>query len=105
MYKSHAAYCKALANPRRLEILDLLRSGELGLETLRERMNLQRPALSQHLAILKNKGLIETEKTGRTVCCRMARPKIMRACDIFRDVMFDEIEEKRKLRKQLERSK
>ena len=105
MYKLHAEYCKALASPRRLEILDLLRSGELNLETLRERMQIQRPALSQHLAVLKEKGFIDTEKTGRMVCCRIARPKIMRACDIFREVMFEEIEEKRKFQKEFERSK
>lgn len=104
MYRLHAEYCKALANPRRLEILDLLRSGELNLETLRERMGIERPALSQHLAVLKNKGFIDTEKTGRRVCCKMARPKILKACDIFREVLFEEIEERRKFQKKFERS-
>lgn len=81
----------------------MLRSGELSLETLRERMEIQRPALSQHLAILREKGFIETEKNGRKVFCRLARPKIMRACDIFREVLFEEIKEKRKLQKKFER--
>lgn len=96
MYRFHAEYCKALANPRRLEILDLLRSGELNLNTLAERMMIKSPALSQHLAVLKQKGFVSTEKTGRRVCCRVARPKILRACDIFRELLFEEIEEKRK---------
>ncbi len=102
MYRLHAEYCKALANPRRLEILDLLRSGELSLETLVERMQIQRPALSQHLAVLKQKGFVNTEKTGRRVCCKIARPKILQACDIFREVLFEEIEEKRKFQKKFE---
>lgn len=104
MYKLHAEYCKALANPRRLEILDLLRSGELSLEALREKIKIQSPTLSQHLAVLRQKGFIETEKSGRKVCCKLVRPKIMRACDIFSEVMFEEIEEKRKLKKEFEES-
>ncbi len=105
MYRLHAEYCKALANPRRLEILDLLRTGELNLETLRERMKIARPALSQHLSILKDRGFVGAEKTGRRVCCRIARPKILRACDIFREVLLEEIEEKKKFQKEFERSK
>jgi len=101
MYRLHAEYCKALANPRRLEILDLLRSGELSLKTLRERMKIQRPALSQHLAVLKGKGFIDAERTGHMVRCRMVRPKIMRACDIFREVMLEEIEEKTNFKRNL----
>lgn len=100
MYKLHAQYCQALANPKRLEILDLLRTGELALEVLAKRLELKPPALSQHLAILKQKGLVATEKNGRKVSARLARPKIMQACDIFREVMFADIEEKRKLQKE-----
>lgn len=105
LYQLHAEYCKALANPRRIEILDLLRRGELNLKTLQKRMKIARPALSQHLAILKDKGFVGTKKTGRRVCCRIARPKILRACDIFRDVLIEEIEEKKRFQKELERSK
>lgn len=101
MYKLHAEYCKALANPRRLEILDLLRSGELKLEKLRGKMKIQRPALSQHLAILKERGFISTKKAGREIYCRVVQPKILRACDIFQEVLFEDIDKKKKLQKNL----
>ncbi len=62
---------KALANPQRLRILCLLVEQEMPVGQLNERMDLSQSALSQHLAILREKGLVTTRKQAQTVFYRV----------------------------------
>ncbi|HEY1853474.1 MAG TPA: metalloregulator ArsR/SmtB family transcription factor [Solirubrobacterales bacterium] len=54
-----AAALRALAEPHRVEILDLLRDGELPVGGLVERLDLSQPAVSKHLRVLKEAGLVQ----------------------------------------------
>ncbi len=56
---SPAAALQVLAEPRRLQILDLLRDGERPVGQLVERTGLSQPAVSKHLRVLKDAGLVE----------------------------------------------
>jgi DNA-binding transcriptional ArsR family regulator len=58
---------KALANPQRLRILCLLIEGELTVGQLNEQIPLSQSALSQHLALLRDKELVNTRKQAQTV--------------------------------------
>lgn len=58
---------KALANPQRLRILCLLIEGELTVSQLNEQIQLSQSALSQHLALLRDKELVSTRKHAQTV--------------------------------------
>ena len=58
---------KALANPQRLRILCLLIEGELAVSQLNEQIQLSQSALSQHLALLRDKELVTTRKQAQTV--------------------------------------
>ena len=62
-----AALLKALANPRRLEILCVLGEGELSVGALNERIPLSQSALSQHLAILRSDGLVRTRRESQAI--------------------------------------
>jgi DNA-binding transcriptional ArsR family regulator len=53
------AALRALAEPRRLQILDLLRDGERPVGELVERVGLSQPAVSKHLRVLREAGLVE----------------------------------------------
>jgi DNA-binding transcriptional ArsR family regulator len=53
-----AAALQALGEPRRVEILDLLRDGEQPVGHLVERLNLSQPAVSKHLRVLRQAGLV-----------------------------------------------
>jgi DNA-binding transcriptional ArsR family regulator len=55
----------ALANPVRREVLDALRGGPLAAGELAGRFALSRPAVSEHLAVLRHAGLITEEPRGR----------------------------------------
>jgi DNA-binding transcriptional ArsR family regulator len=50
---------QVLGEPRRLQILDLLRDGELPVGELVDRLDLSQPAVSKHLRALKDAGLVE----------------------------------------------
>ncbi|HVW45010.1 MAG TPA: metalloregulator ArsR/SmtB family transcription factor [Amycolatopsis sp.] len=54
-----ASTFEVLAEPRRREILDLLRAGERPVGDLVERLSLAQPAVSKHLKVLREAGLVE----------------------------------------------
>lgn len=62
-----AEFLTALANPRRLLILDLLTKNELSVGDLAEQVDLSQSALSQHLAKLRAAHLVSTRKEGQSV--------------------------------------
>lgn len=94
VYELHAEVCKTLANPKRIEIINLLRSGERSVAFLLEKSGLLKANLSQHLAVMRVKGIVKARKAGLTVYYRIANPKIIRACDLMREVLFEQMEEK-----------
>jgi DNA-binding transcriptional ArsR family regulator len=55
---------KALGEPRRLEILELLRKGPRSVGEIAERVEVSQQAVSQHLAVLDRAGLVEARKDG-----------------------------------------
>ena len=58
---------KALSDPTRREILNLLRTGPLSAGELLEHFSMTGASLSHHLSILKNAGLIDDEKKGKFI--------------------------------------
>ena len=61
-----------LSHPLRLRILVELRSGELCVNSLRERLGVRQSSVSQHLALLKSQNLIKERRHGRFVLYRLA---------------------------------
>ena len=59
-----AAALKALAEPRRQEILELLRAGPLAVVELAERVDVTQQAVSQHLKVLEQAGLVQAHREG-----------------------------------------
>ena len=82
-----ATILKALANPTRLEILHALANGPVGVGRLAETLGLSQPNVSQHLAVLRSTGLVETDRGGREVRYRLADPDVIVACDVMRGVL------------------
>lgn len=62
-----ATLLKALANPQRLLILCNLQQGRLSVGELNERIALSQSALSQHLAVLRESGIVATSREAQTV--------------------------------------
>ena len=82
-----AEVLKTLASPRRLEILHALAGGPIEVGRLADAIGASQPNVSQHLAVLRNAGIVEAERTGREVRYRLADPDVMVACGLMRAVL------------------
>ena len=92
LYELHASICQTLANPKRLEVIDRLRDGEQSVSELAEAMKISQANLSQHLAVMRQKGIVATRREGLNVYYRLSNPKIIKACDLMRQVLLEHLE-------------
>ncbi len=67
LLKKNASYLKALGHSKRLEIICLLQGHELTVNQIVQMTALRQAAVSQHLMMLKNLGLVSTEKFGKEI--------------------------------------
>jgi DNA-binding transcriptional ArsR family regulator len=81
-YRLHAELCKVLTDPKRLMILDALRRGERSVTQLADAIGVALPNASQHLAVMRSAGLVESRRAGTTINYRLTEPTIVDACDI-----------------------
>ncbi len=81
IYEQFARIGKAIANPGRLELLDLLCQGPRTVESLAREAGLGLTNASQHLKALREARLVEAEKSGIFVTYRLADERV---CEFFR---------------------
>jgi rhodanese-related sulfurtransferase len=86
LYAEFAVLGKALANPHRLEILDLLGQGERSVEQLAREAAVSLANASAHLQVLRQARLVEAEKRGLNVVYRLAAPEVFQLWRTLRDV-------------------
>jgi len=91
IYEAHAEICKTLANPKRLEILFALSHKERTVNELSKITKIRKSNISQHLAILKLHSVVTARRTGRNIFYKVSSPKIIRACNLMREVLIDKI--------------
>lgn len=101
IYKLHAQVCQTLGNPKRIEIIDILRDKEMTAGELSQRMGIAKSNLSQHLSILKGKGIINGRREGVNIYYRISNPKVNRACRLMREVLFDRLNKDKRLAEQI----
>lgn len=82
----YAAVGRALADPKRLCVLETLASGELSVGDLSMVVGCQIPNMSQHLAVLRSAGLVSTRREGSTVFYRLADPRVLEAYRLIQDI-------------------
>jgi DNA-binding transcriptional ArsR family regulator len=97
VYEMHAEICKVFTSPKRLEIIDLLRTGEKSVNDISASIGVSQSNVSQHLTILREKGVVAPRKEGNTTFYRITNPKILEACGLMRDVLLERLEEDRKI--------
>ena len=83
------AALKAIAEPRRRRILALVRDGELSAGEIAAHFDVTRPAVSQHLNVLKEAGLVSERRNGTRRLYR-ARPEGLVELKAFLDGFWDE---------------
>ena len=80
---------KAIAQPRRRQILVLVRDGELSAGEIAAHFDVTRPAVSQHLNVLKEAGLVSERRNGTRRLYR-ARPEGLTELRAFLEEFWDE---------------
>ncbi len=97
VYELQAEISKTLANPIRLAILHSLRDKEKTVNELAMLLGVRQSNLSQHLAVLRQRGIVKTRKQGASIFYRVFNPKINQACDMVREVLMDQLRQKQEL--------
>lgn len=92
LYELHAEVLKALAQPKRLRILDLLRRGERSVKELARELGAAQANVSQHLAALRAQDLVTARREGTTVYYALAHLEVAQACDMFHVFLLKRLE-------------
>ena len=85
----HASFCKGLADPKRLQIIGVLRDGPRSVGEICELLDLAQANASQHLAILRQRGLARRRREGQRVYYELTSPKIVEALDLLVEAIHD----------------
>lgn len=77
---------KSIAHPLRLKILCVLGSDEISVQDIVNDVGTSQSNISQHLAILRDKGVLCTRKDANRVFYRVSDPRTLKLVEIMRDV-------------------
>ena len=94
LYKIHAEMCKVFSNATRIEMLNLLRDKELSVTELIRQTRLSQANISQHLSIMKAKGIVTSRRRGKNIYYKLENPKIIKAFDIIREALAENLRKK-----------
>jgi len=101
IYILHSNICKALANPIRIEIIDILNDKEMNFGEILEITGVMKSNLSQHLSLMVSNGILSQRKEGLHMYFKLSTPKIGTACRLMREVLVDNLNKQHELIKNL----
>ena len=90
---------KALSDPSRRRVLQLLRQRPMSAGELSEHFAVSKPTMSAHFSVLQEAGLIEAEKSGRTILYRLKMSVVEDALLAFAHTLGWEIEAPERVRR------
>lgn len=82
---------KAIAHPLRLKVLCVLAGNELSVQEIVDYVGTSQSNISQHLAILRDKGVLATRKDANRVFYRIGDPRTLKLVSMMRDVFCTSI--------------
>ena len=91
IYTYHAEMCKVFSHPKRLELINILRDGEMSAGELRGKLGLAPANLSQHLTMMRERHILVSRKEGNMVYYRIANHRLLEAFDLLREILFEQI--------------
>src|SRR5512135_2912449 len=97
LYELQADICKIFSNAKRMEIINVLKDKERSASDLIEETGLSKANLSQHMSVLRSKGVVLARREGLNIFYRISNPKIIEACNLMREVLLDQLQEKGKM--------
>ncbi len=97
MFELQAEVCKTLASPKRLEIISALKDGEKTVGELVGILGVPKANVSQHLAVMRLKGILNSRREGVNIYYSITNPKVIDACSLMREVLTEQMQERSKL--------
>lgn len=91
LYRLQAELCHVMADPTRLELLSELREGPRSVKELTEATGQRQATISQHLAVMRQRGILRAERWGTQMHSSVADPRILEACHITRAVLLQQL--------------
>ena len=92
IYQLHAHFCKTLADANRLLIIAELTKGERSVSQLVEALGLRQANVSKHLAVMRERGLVQSRREGPAVYYALSDPRIFEAIKLLMRVQADQLE-------------
>ena len=93
----HAEICAGLADPTRILILYSLSDGPHNVTEICDALDKPQPSISRHLKILRERGMVTTERQGTTVQYELGDKRLVEALDLLRSVLRDTLEKRSEL--------
>ncbi len=91
LFRLQADLCQTLADPTRLELLYLLDERPYAVKDLVQATGQRQAKISQHLAMLRQRGIVRAERVGTEMHYSLADPRILEACRITREVLLQQL--------------
>jgi ArsR family transcriptional regulator len=91
---------KALAHPVRIRVLELLRAGERTVSDLQGQLEIDASSVSQQLAILRARNIVQTRKVGTSVYYSVRDPQVFLLLDVARDLFTSHLRDLQSMQEQ-----
>lgn len=86
VYEKNAEIYKIMANPKRLEILNIIKDQEVGVDELSKVIGINKANTSQHLAVLRHLKIVSSKRMGKNVFYKLVDPRIVEPCRILKEI-------------------
>ncbi len=97
IFDLQAELCHTMSNGARLRIVHCLREGPKSVGEIAVATGYAQPKVSQHLALLRSRGVVSATRRGSEIIYRIANPKIVQVCDLMREVLAEQAAERSEL--------
>jgi ArsR family transcriptional regulator len=92
-----ADFCAALSEPTRIFILYALNEQPLNVTEITNELGIPQPTTSRHLKVLRERGLVYTERQGTVITYHLSDERIIQALDLLRATMRDRMTQRANL--------
>lgn len=97
----HAQICSGLADPNRIMIIYSLAEGPRNVTEIAETVELPQPTVSRHLKILRERGIVRSEREGQTIIYRLCDHRVVQALDLLRGALGEMLKDQAELAQQV----
>lgn len=97
LFELQSDICKTLASAKRIEIISALKDGEKTVSELVDILGVPKANVSQHLALMRYKGILKSRRAGTNIYYCVYNPKVIQACSLMKEVLMEQMKEKGKL--------